>query len=80
VREDRVWEYYSDYFVSVFMDINYAWARFKFEGTTEVNGKTYPLVADDAFMIFPGEKIEYRADDKDPYEYCWVGFNGVSAR
>lgn len=41
VREDRVWEYYSDYFVSVFMDINYAWARFKFEGTTEVNGKTY---------------------------------------
>lgn len=45
-----------------------------------VNGKTYPLVADDAFMIFPGEKIEYRADDKEPYEYCWVGFNGVSAR
>lgn len=41
VREDRVWEYYSEYFSSVTMEVNQAWASFKFDGTADVNGKTY---------------------------------------
>lgn len=50
------------------------------KGEYRVNGKVYPLTTDDAFVIFPGEKIDYRADAEQPYEYCWIGFNGVSAR
>lgn len=43
-------------------------------GVYEVTGGKY-------FIIRPGEKIFYRADDNDPWEYIWIGFNGnLSAR
>lgn len=50
------------------------------KGEYRVGDKVYPLHKDDAFVIFPGEEIDYRADAEHPYEYCWLGFNGVSAR
>ncbi len=48
-------------------------------GSYTVGGKTHALTAGDTFLIFPGEEISYRADDADPWEYCWVGFSGMGA-
>ncbi len=44
------------------------------------NDKTYALQKGDLFLVSPGELISYRADQEDPWEYCWVGFNGTDAR
>lgn len=32
------------------------------------------------FAFFPGERIEYYADQEDPWEYYWVNFVGVKAQ
>ena len=37
---------------------------------------TYSAQAGDAFLILPGEVVTYRADDKDPWVYQWIGFDG----
>ncbi len=42
--------------------------------------KTHFLRKGDLFLVAPGELISYRADKNDPWEYCWVGFNGTDAR
>lgn len=41
---------------------------------------SYELCEGDLFLVSPGELIQYRADALDPWEYCWVGFNGTDAR
>lgn len=40
----------------------------------------YTLQRGDIFLISPGKLVSYRADSVDPWEYCWVGFNGTDAR
>ena len=30
-----------------------------------------------AFIMLPGEEVHYRADEKDPWIYAWVGFTGA---
>lgn len=42
--------------------------------------QSHPVRAGDLFLIFPGQLVSYRADADDPWEYCWVGFNGTDAR
>ena len=37
---------------------------------------TYSAQAGDAFLILPGDVVTYRADDKDPWVYQWIGFDG----
>lgn len=49
-------------------------------GTYHTQAKTYSLSAGDLFLAAPGETILYMADDKDPWTYCWVGFNGLEAK
>ena len=49
-------------------------------GRLEINNKVYELKAGDAFMIQADEEAWYQADEKDPWCYMWVGFNGVKAR
>ena len=39
----------------------------------------YDLSAGDGFLVFPGSISSYRADHDEPWEYCWVGFNGTDA-
>jgi AraC-like DNA-binding protein/quercetin dioxygenase-like cupin family protein len=39
-------------------------------------GKDYTLHPGDSFIIYPNELVQYTADDQDPWEYCWVAFNG----
>ena len=36
----------------------------------------YKLEKGQGFIFYPGEKIFYKADDKKPWTYIWIGFNG----
>ncbi len=49
-------------------------------GTYTHGDVTYTLKTGDLFLISPGELVHYQADKIDPWEYCWVGFNGTDAR
>lgn len=37
------------------------------------------LHAGDVFLVFPNTEVTYYADEKDPWEYAWVGFTGSDA-
>jgi AraC-like DNA-binding protein len=39
----------------------------------------YTLGAGDVFLVYPNTTVTYTADPDDPWEYCWVGFNGSDA-
>ncbi|MBQ8753066.1 MAG: AraC family ligand binding domain-containing protein, partial [Clostridia bacterium] len=39
-------------------------------------GREYPIAAGEAFVIYPGELVTYWPDDRDPWDYHWVGFVG----
>ena len=41
--------------------------------------KRYTLSAGDGFLFGPNQVVSYEADQEDPWEYCWVGFNGTDA-
>ena len=43
-------------------------------GVFRINGKEYPLSKGWIFVIPPFVETYYEADDKDPWEYTWVGF------
>lgn len=48
-------------------------------GVYQVGGQSYPLLPGDLFLAKPSQLISYTADEKDPWEYYWVGFNGACA-
>lgn len=50
------------------------------KGVYTYGGQEYHLGAGDLFLVFPSTLISYVADKDDPWEYCWVGFNGTEAR
>lgn len=41
---------------------------------------TTALKAGQGFMIFPGQITTYVADDRLPWEYCWLEFDGLRAK
>ncbi len=49
------------------------------KGTFRPGGETFQLQAGDMFLIKPSQLCQYQADAEDPWEYCWVGFNGACA-
>ena len=49
------------------------------EGTFSVDNRTYSLSAGQLFIIYPSQEVSYIADDVNPWEYAWVGFNGIEA-
>ena len=49
------------------------------KGYYSVGGKVYALSTGDTFLVYPQTEITYYADEKDPWEYAWVGFNGSDA-
>lgn len=49
-------------------------------GRFAAGGKQYDLKAGDGFLVVPSQIASYRADEDDPWEYCWVGFNGSDAK
>lgn len=50
------------------------------KGTFTYNQDTYQLEAGQAFLICPSSLSYYRADKEEPWEYCWVGFQGRKAQ
>lgn len=49
------------------------------KGKYYVNNKCYELKQGDGFLIFPSESTYYKADKEDPWEYCWISFDGYDA-
>lgn len=49
-------------------------------GMFRCGGKEYSLAAEDGFLVVPSQVVFYTADRSDPWEYCWVGFNGTDAK
>ena len=50
------------------------------KGSYTVQGQTFALSKGDTFMIFPDTVVQYEADQKDPWQYSWVGFQGAVAK
>ena len=44
-----------------------------------LQNRRYELAAGDTFIIYPDTSIHYFADSRDPWEYIWVGFDGIDA-
>ena len=49
------------------------------KGTLRYNQQTYAIVPGQLFLINPSQVAAYQADENDPWEYIWVGFNGTDA-
>lgn len=49
------------------------------KGIYQTGGKTYSLQAGDLFLMIPGERIFYQADEEDPWVYSWIGIQGMKA-
>ncbi|MBE7010025.1 MAG: AraC family transcriptional regulator [Ruminococcaceae bacterium] len=48
-------------------------------GTLYKEGQSYPVKAGQIFVIYPREVTTYTADEKDPWQYIWIGFSGKMA-
>ena len=49
-------------------------------GIYSLNGKRFDVEAGESFLVYPDMQISYRADQEDPWKYCWAGFDGADAR
>ena len=49
------------------------------KGSYTCRDKRYELGQGDTFLVYPNTSIHYCADPLDPWEYVWVGFNGIDA-
>lgn len=49
------------------------------KGKYYVNNKCYKLKKGEGFLIFPSESTYYKADKEEPWEYCWISFDGYDA-
>ena len=49
-------------------------------GVFSVKGNEYNLSVGDGFLVVPSCVASYAADTEEPWEYCWVGFNGSDAK
>lgn len=50
------------------------------KGTLDTNEQMYELKPGQGFLLCPGQVSTYSADDKDPWVYTWVEFDGLRAR
>lgn len=48
-------------------------------GKYHVSNKCYELKKGEGFLIYPGESTYYKADKEEPWEYCWISFDGYEA-
>ena len=44
------------------------------KGYLKIGGVTHQLSANDAYIIHPGDRVEYGADKNDPYKKFWINF------
>ncbi len=50
------------------------------KGTYRVGNQQFHLEQGDTFLVYPGQVVQYQADQQNPWAYCWVGFNGAEAK
>lgn len=48
-------------------------------GDLHLRGADPRLAEGELFLICPSQVAGYAADREEPWEYCWVGFNGTEA-
>lgn len=48
-------------------------------GTYTLGGRSYAVRAGQIFLAWPNTLIRYSADERDPWEYYWLGFTGPDA-
>lgn len=48
----------------------------KGKGTLYKGGRAYPVSEGEAFVILPHEVTTYTADEEEPWQYRWIGFDG----
>ena len=48
-------------------------------GIFSVGEKMHHIGKNEGFLIYPGTATFYKADDRRPWHYSWVGFNGAKA-
>ena len=48
-------------------------------GFLEVEGRVYPVNAEQSFLIFPNTSILYYPDSENPWSYIWIDFYGDEA-
>lgn len=51
----------------------------KGKGIFKSIGRTWNLRENDAFLLIPDTETYYEADKEEPWNYIWVGFNGIRA-
>lgn len=49
------------------------------KGSYYADNKCYKLKKGEGFLICPGESTYYKADKEEPWEYCWISFDGYEA-
>ncbi len=49
------------------------------KGTFRTKNHVYNLSAGQGFMILPDQVTYYQADKETPWEYIWIGFDGIDA-
>ncbi len=49
------------------------------KGSYYADNKCYELKKGEGFLICPGESTYYKADKEEPWEYCWISFDGYEA-
>lgn len=49
-------------------------------GVYEYDNKQYNIQKGQGFLICPNDITYYKADDENPWQYVWVGFNGINAK
>lgn len=50
------------------------------KGCYRTGGREYRLGKGESFLIRPGEVTQYQADEREPWHYIWIAFNGRLAR
>ncbi|MFT4146522.1 MAG: AraC family transcriptional regulator [Mobilitalea sp.] len=50
------------------------------KGIYKVGKRSFEISTGNTFLIYPNTEITYIADQNDPWEYYWVGFQGNDAR
>ncbi len=49
------------------------------KGVLRIGEKEYPVHAGQMFLTVPGLPAWYRADDEEPWHYCWITLDGTQA-
>lgn len=50
------------------------------EGFLTINDRKYPVKANQVFLIPAGQEMMHTADEKNPWKYFWIGFNGNQSK